>query len=123
MPILTGILLPVAVGLLNMNDPGAGELWLFMSFAGIAVAAGALALFAAFGSLGQLLAMLAACSEPANPAGVMSSSGLQLNVAVPSGPLPRCRAAPRLGHPEARGSYQPDMCQLPENYESGAVRA
>jgi hypothetical protein len=57
-PILTGILLLVAAGLLNMNAPHVGELWLFMSFAGIAIAAGTLALFAAFGSLGQLLAML-----------------------------------------------------------------
>jgi YhgE/Pip-like protein len=57
-PILTGILLLVAVGLLHMNAPYAGELWLFTSFAGIAIAAGTLALFAAFGSLGQLLAML-----------------------------------------------------------------
>ena len=57
-PILTGILLLVAAGLLHMNAPYAGELWLFMSFAGIAIAAGTLALFAAFGSLGQLLAML-----------------------------------------------------------------
>jgi Protein of unknown function (DUF3533) len=57
-PILTGILLLVAAGLLHLNAPHAGELWLFMSFAGIAIAAGTLALFAAFGSLGQLLAML-----------------------------------------------------------------
>lgn len=57
-PILTGVLLLVAVGLLDLNAPHAGELWLFMSFAGIAIAAGTLALFAAFGSLGQLLAML-----------------------------------------------------------------
>jgi len=57
-PILTGILLLVAAGILNMNAPHAGELWLFMSFAGIAIAAGTLALLAAFGSLGQLLAML-----------------------------------------------------------------
>lgn len=57
-PILTGILLLVAAGLLHLNAPYAGELWLFMSFAGIAIAAGTLALFAAFGSLGQLLAML-----------------------------------------------------------------
>ena len=57
-PILTGILLLVAVGLLHMNAPYAGELWLFTSFAGIAIAAGTLALFAAFGALGQLLAML-----------------------------------------------------------------
>jgi YhgE/Pip-like protein len=57
-PILTGILLLVAVGLLHMNAPYVGELWLFTSFAGLAIAAGTLALFAAFGSLGQLLAML-----------------------------------------------------------------
>jgi YhgE/Pip-like protein len=57
-PILTGILVLVAAGLLHMNAPHAGELWLFTSFAGIAIAAGTLALFAAFGSLGQLLAML-----------------------------------------------------------------
>jgi YhgE/Pip-like protein len=57
-PILTGILLLVAVGLLHMNAPDAGGLWLFTSFAGIAIAAGTLALFAAFGALGQLLAML-----------------------------------------------------------------
>ena len=57
-PILTGILLLVAVGLLHLNAPYLGELWLFLSFTGIAIAAGTLALFAAFGSLGQLLAML-----------------------------------------------------------------
>ncbi len=57
-PILTGILLLVAVGLLHMNAPYVAELWLFTSFAGIGIAAGTLALFAAFGSLGQLLAML-----------------------------------------------------------------
>ncbi len=57
-PILTGILLLVATVLLHMNAPHAGELWLFTSFAGIAIAAGTLALFAVFGSLGQLLAML-----------------------------------------------------------------
>ena len=57
-PILTGILLLVAVGLLHMDVPHAGELWLFTSFAGLAIAAGTLALFAAFGTIGQLLAML-----------------------------------------------------------------
>ena len=41
-----------------MDAPHAGELWLFTSFAGLAIAAGTLALFAAFGTLGQLLAML-----------------------------------------------------------------
>ena len=57
-PILTGILLVVSVGLLGMNAPYVWELWLFCSFAGIAIAAGTLALFAALGSLGQLIAML-----------------------------------------------------------------
>ncbi len=57
-PILTGILLLVSVGLLGMNAPDVWELWLFTSFAGIAIAAGTLALFAALGSLGQLIAML-----------------------------------------------------------------
>jgi uncharacterized phage infection (PIP) family protein YhgE len=41
-----------------MNAPYVWELWLFCSFAGIAIAAGTLALFAALGSLGQLIAML-----------------------------------------------------------------
>jgi YhgE/Pip-like protein len=57
-PILTGIVLLVAIGLLHMNAPYPVELWLFTSLAGIAIAAGTLALFAAFGALGQLLAML-----------------------------------------------------------------
>jgi YhgE/Pip-like protein len=57
-PVLTGILLLVSVGLLGMNAPYPWELWLFTSFAGLAIAAGTLALFAALGSLGQLIAML-----------------------------------------------------------------
>ncbi len=57
-PVLTGVLLLVAVGLLHMNAPFVGELWLFMSFAGISIAAGTLALFAALGALGQLIALL-----------------------------------------------------------------
>jgi Protein of unknown function (DUF3533) len=57
-PVLTGTLVLVAAGLLHMNTPHAGELWLFASFAGIAIAAGTLAMLAAFGALGQLLAML-----------------------------------------------------------------
>ncbi len=57
-PILTGILLVVSILVLHMDAPHAGELWLFTSFAGLAIAAGTLALFAAFGSIGQLLAML-----------------------------------------------------------------
>ncbi len=57
-PILAGVMILIAAGLLHMNAPHVGELWLFASLAGIAVAAGTLAMFAAFGGLGQLLAML-----------------------------------------------------------------
>ena len=57
-PILTGILLLVSVGILHMYAPYVWYLWLFTSFAGIAIAAGTLVLFAALGSLGQLVAML-----------------------------------------------------------------
>jgi len=57
-PILTGVLLLVAVGILHMDAPYVGLLWVFISFAGIAIAAGTLALFAALGTLGQLVAML-----------------------------------------------------------------
>jgi YhgE/Pip-like protein len=57
-PVLTGILLLVAVGLLNMDAPEVGLLWVFTSFAGIAIALGTLALLAALGALGQMVAML-----------------------------------------------------------------
>lgn len=57
-PILTGVLLLVAVGILHMDAPYVGLLWLFTSFAALAIAAGTLALFAALGTLGQLVAML-----------------------------------------------------------------
>ena len=57
-PLLTAVLLLVAVGILGMDAPSVGLLWLFISFAAIAIAAGTLALFATFGTLGQLVAML-----------------------------------------------------------------
>jgi YhgE/Pip-like protein len=57
-PLLTAVLLAVAVGILKMDAPYVWLLWLFTSFAGIVIGIGTLALFAAFGSLGQLLAML-----------------------------------------------------------------
>jgi YhgE/Pip-like protein len=57
-PLLTGILLLVAVGILGMDAPDVGLLWVFTSFAAIAIAAGTLALLAAFGALGQLVAIL-----------------------------------------------------------------
>lgn len=57
-PVLTGVLLLVAVGILHMNAPFVAELWLFTSFAALTIAAGTLALFAALGALGQLIALL-----------------------------------------------------------------
>ena len=57
-PVLVGVLLLVAVGLLGMNAPFIGELWLFASFAAITIAFGTLVLFAALGALGQLIALL-----------------------------------------------------------------
>ena len=58
-PLLTGILLLVAVGINGMDAPYVWVLWLFTSFAAIVVALGTLTLFAALGTLGQLVAMLA----------------------------------------------------------------
>ena len=57
-PLFTAILLVVAVGILGMDAPTIGLLWVFISFAAVAIATGTLALFAAFGTLGQLVAML-----------------------------------------------------------------
>jgi len=57
-PILTGLLLIVAVGILHMDAPYIGLLWLFTSFAAAVIALGTLVLFAALGTLGQLVAML-----------------------------------------------------------------
>ncbi len=57
-PVLVGVLLLVAVGILGMNAPFVGELWLFASFAALTIAVGTLALFAALGALGQLIALL-----------------------------------------------------------------
>jgi ABC-type multidrug transport system permease subunit len=57
-PLLTGILLLVAVGALGMYAPHVLLLWLLCALASLMVATGTLALLAAFGSLGQLLAMI-----------------------------------------------------------------
>jgi YhgE/Pip-like protein len=57
-PILTALMLAVAIGVLHMYAPNVLILWLFCSFAAIVVALGTLVLFAMFGSLGQLLAMI-----------------------------------------------------------------
>jgi uncharacterized phage infection (PIP) family protein YhgE len=57
-PVLTGLLLIVAVGILRMDASHIAELWLFASFASVVIALGTLVLFAALGALGQLVAML-----------------------------------------------------------------
>jgi YhgE/Pip-like protein len=58
-PVLTAVLLLVAVGITKMYAPHVVELWLFTSFAAVVIAFGTLTLLAAFGILGQLIAMLA----------------------------------------------------------------
>jgi len=58
MPFLNGIVLLVAVGILHMNAPSVGELWLFTSFGAVTVAAGTLALLAIMGTFGQMTALI-----------------------------------------------------------------
>jgi Protein of unknown function (DUF3533) len=58
MPLLTGLLLAVAAGVLRMDAPHWWYLWFFAWFTASVVAIGTLVLFAALGSLGQLIAML-----------------------------------------------------------------
>jgi YhgE/Pip-like protein len=57
-PLLVGLLLVVAVGILHMDAPDYGYQWLFSSLAAVMVAFGTLALFAALGGFGQLVALL-----------------------------------------------------------------
>ena len=57
-PVLTGIVLWVTVGLLGMYAPNVVALWGLMSLAALMIATGTLTLLAIFGSIGQLLAML-----------------------------------------------------------------
>jgi YhgE/Pip-like protein len=56
--VLTGILLGAATGILGMDTPHWGYLWLLSWFAAAVVAIGTLALFAVLGLLGQLIALL-----------------------------------------------------------------
>jgi YhgE/Pip-like protein len=56
--LLTGLMLIVAIGLLGMDAPNAGYLWLFTWLCAASVAAGTLALFAILGTQGQLLALV-----------------------------------------------------------------
>jgi len=57
-PILTGAVVLVTVGLLGMYAPNVIALWGLLSLAALMIALGTLALLAIFGSIGQLLAML-----------------------------------------------------------------
>lgn len=57
--LMTGLLLLVAAGILRMDAPHAGLLWLLAWLCAASVAAGTIVLFAVLGaSIGQLLAML-----------------------------------------------------------------
>jgi hypothetical protein len=56
--LLMGIMLLVAIGLLGMDAPNAGLLWLFTWLCAASVAAGTLVLLAILGTQGQLLALL-----------------------------------------------------------------
>jgi YhgE/Pip-like protein len=58
MLVFTGVLLGVAVGVLRVDTPHWGYLWLYGWFAASVVCIGTLVLFAALGSLGQLIALL-----------------------------------------------------------------
>ncbi len=56
--VFTALVLAVAVGILDMDAPNAGYLWLFTWLAAASVAAGTLVLFAVLGTQGQLVALL-----------------------------------------------------------------
>jgi YhgE/Pip-like protein len=56
--LLMGLMLITAVGLLGMDAPNAGVLWLFTWLCSVSVAVGTLVLFAILGTQGQLLALL-----------------------------------------------------------------
>jgi hypothetical protein len=57
-PILTAIVLVMAVGVLGMYAPNVIGLWLLLTLAAMMVSFGTLALLAAFGAIGQMLAMV-----------------------------------------------------------------
>lgn len=56
--LLTGLMLAVAAGVLGMDAPNVGLLWLFTWLAALSVAVGTLVLFAILGTQGQLIALL-----------------------------------------------------------------
>jgi YhgE/Pip-like protein len=57
-PVLTAIVMAIAVGALGMYAPHTVLLWALGTLAALMIATGTLALLAVFGSIGQLLAML-----------------------------------------------------------------
>jgi YhgE/Pip-like protein len=57
-PVLTAIILAVAVGAFGMYAPHFAVLWPLLTLAAVMVSFGTLALLAAFGSMGQMLAMV-----------------------------------------------------------------
>ncbi len=57
-PVLTAIVMTIAIGALGMYAPHAVLLWALGTLAALMIATGTLALLAVFGSIGQLLAML-----------------------------------------------------------------
>jgi YhgE/Pip-like protein len=57
-PVLTAVVLAIAIGAFGMYAPNIGVLWLLLALAAVTVSFGTLALLAAFGSMGQLLAMV-----------------------------------------------------------------
>jgi len=57
-PVLTAIILAVAVSTFGMYAPHFGALWPLLTLAAVMVSFGTLALLAAFGSMGQMLAMV-----------------------------------------------------------------
>jgi YhgE/Pip-like protein len=57
-PILTGLLVLIAVGALGMYAPHVLLLWVLCALGSLMIATGTLALLAVFGSIGQLLAMI-----------------------------------------------------------------
>ena len=57
-PIVTGVMLLIAAGLLGMYAPNVLLLWLLTAFAALMIASGSLALLAVFGTIGQLLALI-----------------------------------------------------------------
>jgi YhgE/Pip-like protein len=57
-PVVTGIMLLVSAGLLDMYAPNILLLWLLTAFAALMIAAGTLTLLAVFGTIGQLLALI-----------------------------------------------------------------